>query len=74
MDFKETEAYKIHQALYNFHRRFYNVSLDDDYWTRCLAEARAVDQKMNSKLFRDLLAAVVIDLNRRATAMRNGDD
>ena len=74
MDFKETEAYKIHQALYNFHRRFYNVSLDDDYWTRCLAEARAVDQKMNSKLFRDGRAAVVIDLNRRATAMRNGDD
>ena len=74
MDFKETEAYKIHKELYNFHRRFYDVKLDDNFWTRCLAEARAVDQKMNSKLFRDLLAAVVIDLNRRATAMRNGDD
>ena len=47
MDFKETEAYKIHQALYNFHRRFYNVSLDDDYWTRCLAEARKIDKKMD---------------------------
>ena len=74
MDFKLSQEYQIYKTIYAFHKKYFEVSCEDDYWSKCLKEAREIDKKYDSKFCREMLAAVVLDLNRRATVMRDGDD
>ena len=57
--------------VWTFFKKFYHVRPDDDYWEAVVAEGGAIAQKYNNlSLCKDLILAVIDELDRKGRAMR----
>ena len=71
MDFKSTIEFSIFSDIWNFFKRYYEVSDDADYWEAVAKDADVLYKKYdNSKFAKSLVMAVVDELERRAKEAR----
>ena len=57
--------------VWTFFKKYYHVRPDDDYWEELMEEASAIGQKYEQqRLCKDLLLAVIGELERKEKAMR----
>ena len=75
MDFKSTIEFAIYADVWNFHKRYYDVSDSDDYWEAVIDDANILYKKYdNSKFAKSLVMAVADELERRAKEARVNAD
>ncbi len=56
--------------VWTFFKKYYDVRQDDEYWEAVVAEAGAINQKYHCELCKDLILAVVDELDRKGRAQR----
>lgn len=55
--------------VWTFFKKYYDVQQEnDDYWAAVVEEASAINQKYNCELCKDLILAVVDELERKGKA------
>lgn len=55
--------------VWTFFKKYYDVQQEnDDYWAAVVEEASAINQKYNCELCKDLILAVVDELDRKGKA------
>lgn len=75
MDFKSTIEFAIYADIWNFHKRYYEVSDSNDYWEAAVKDANALYKKYNdSKFAKSLVMAVMDELERKAKEARASAD
>lgn len=61
--------------VWTFFKKYYHVRPDDDYWEAVVEESSAIVQKYNNlPLCKDLVLAVIGELERKEKAMRGAED
>lgn len=71
MDFKSTIEFAIYADIWNFHKRYYEVSNSDEYWEAAVKDANALYKKYSdSKFAKSLVMAVMDELERRSKEER----
>ena len=72
--FKESKEAKIHIGLWDFHKKYFDISTSDEIWKELLQEADKIYKRHNqSKFCRDMLSAVILLLNEQATEKLKGE-
>ena len=57
--------------VWTFFKKYYHVRPDDDYWDAVVEEGSSIVQKYNNlPLCKDLVLAVISELERKEKAMR----
>ena len=57
--------------VWTFFKKYYHVRPDDDYWVAVVEEGSSIVQKYNNlPLCKDLVLAVISELERKEKAMR----
>lgn len=51
--------------VWTFFKKYYHVRPDDDYWDAVIEEAGAINQKYQCELCKDLILAIVDELDRK---------
>lgn len=55
--------------VWTFFKKYYDVQQEnDDYWAAVVEEASAINQKYNCELCKDLILAVIDELERKGKA------
>lgn len=55
--------------VWTFFKKYYDVQQEnDDYWAAVVEEASAINQKYNCELCKDLILAVLYELERKGKA------
>lgn len=63
---------EIYKTVLNFHRRYSNITDTDEFWNALVNESGKIAKKYdNAKFVRDLLLAVVNEIERKAKELRN---
>ena len=71
MDFRSTIEFAIYADIWNFHKRYYEVSDCDEYWEAAVKDANGLYKKYdNSKFAKSLVMAVMDELERKAKEAR----
>lgn len=56
--------------VWTLFKKYYIVQNTDEYWETLIAESDRINRKYNSELCKDLLLAVINELERRAKGNR----
>lgn len=73
MDFKSTIEFAIYADVWNFHKRYYDVSDNDEYWKAVIKDGNALYKKYDDFRFaKSLVMAVMEELERKAKEVRAG--
>lgn len=51
--------------IWTFFKKHYHVRQDDEFWETAIAECSAINDKYNCELCKDLLVAVMNELDRK---------
>ncbi len=54
--------------VWTFFKKYYEVQNNDKFWEKAMEEAAAINQKYHCELCKDLLMAVIDELERRGKA------
>lgn len=54
--------------VWTLFKKYYEVQQSDEYWENLIAAAGEIDRKYNCRLCRDLLIAVLNELDRKGRA------
>ena len=63
-------VYNIFTDVWRLYKKFADVRPDDEYWDAVVKEAGTITQKYNSELCKDLIFAVLDELDRKGRAQR----
>lgn len=55
--------------VWTLFKKYYDVQQEDSYWEKLIEEAGAINQKYQCELCKDLLLAVVNELERKGKAL-----
>lgn len=56
--------------VWTLFKKYYHVQQEDSYWEKLIEEAGAINQKYQCELCKDLILAVVNELERKEKAQR----
>lgn len=60
--------FQFFSDCWNFYGRFYEASDSDEYWMRAVNESAAINERYKSPLCKDLLVAIMKELQRKGEA------
>lgn len=69
------DYFNIYKDVWNFHKKYHNVQVTNEYWQAVASESNSISKKYNDCQFvMNLLRAVLDELNRIYKEMKTDAD